>query len=1209
MKLFNKIAIAALGAAMAIGIGTGIANSSSHATKAAGESTTYTMTIDSSNSGNNDVHWTGSSTASLTYDSVTWSTSVVGTSSFTNSKTYAQVGSKNNPATKVELSTTAFAGKVIESVSFTGYCMSNDGPRLTVTAGSTKMIDSVALVKTTSTKHTSNCDPVTLGASDAVTFTVNSSAKAAICISAISVTYSEASSGEDDPTLDSVTITGDFTKKSYIAGEPLDFAGLSLVGNYSDGSDEILGTVTELRNAKYLEFLINDSEDAIATSGMTQVVIDYVMYEKDEVSAFGSEDAYTYTGFSILTVDSVEIVGDMTKKSYAVDEDWDFTGLSVQVNYTNSTNAVLGTVNDFIESEELEFDLDHACAENGVTSLTLSDIWFAYGNVDVYEVADFTITGITVSNQSYSGKVAEGQYYIKHVKNGTTYYLQSKGSSSSPVPVTTVSDATLFTFTLVANDTYTIKDGANYLYSTNANNGLRVGDTEDSWVITTGSCNTGAYDIKDTSYNRYLCLYNTQDFRTYTDAAATNRTENTDLEAPGRTLSSIVATGTPTKTTYEAGESFNPTGLTVTATYSDGGTEDVTLGVTWTPSPLTVGTTSVTGTYSTETVTINGITVNEPVVEDKYTLVTSTSELKAGDKIIIAASSANYALGAAASDTATNRAGKAITKNGEVLNSIGDATELSLIKVGSSWAFYDADKDGFLYAASSSANQLKTKSSIDDSSSWTIAINNGVTSVTANDSDVRGVMQYNPNGSNPIFSCYATATQSAICLYRYEGEVVAATSVVMSKATASVEEGKTTKLSASIEPANASDQTIVWSTSDNTVATVDGGVVTGVKAGTATITATLSGTSLSSTATVTVTEFVDTLTSISVGGDYKTEFNVNDTFEFGGTVTATYESGATKDVTDEAQFAGYDMSTGGSQTVTVSFGGKTTTYGITVKSGSTGGDTKTITITRASFETVKTTYAWYEWEQDGISGEAFIYNNNSYLQFNGGKDGRTIFNTDAIPGKITNIAMTASTTGTARSWALYVNSSAFAENSGTSAGTKVGSDQTVSFNGVSWDVTGNNSYFMLYLNEKSASNITEIVITYVESGSTQPTAASVAAEIRTMANGWNNNVSTASCNANYKAAKALVVALSEGELTIFQTSDDTDIQSARVTYLHWCAVNGDNSPYSGEAVTSNKLGEKVTSNSTSMAMLVVIFGMMSTLTAAGFVFYKKRKAN
>ncbi len=76
-----------------------------------------------------------------------------------------------------------------------------------------------------------------------------------------------------------------------------------------------------------------------------------------------------------------------------------------------------------------------------------------------------------------------------------------------------------------------------------------------------------------------------------------------------------------------------------------------------------------------------------------------------------------------------------------------------------------------------------------------------------------------------------------------------------------------------------------------------------------------------------------TLSSISVSG-YTTEFSVGDTFAFGGTVTGHYSDSSSANVTESATFSGYDMSTAGNQTVTVSYteGGvnRTTSYGITI---------------------------------------------------------------------------------------------------------------------------------------------------------------------------------------------------------------------------------------------------------------------------------------
>ena len=78
------------------------------------------------------------------------------------------------------------------------------------------------------------------------------------------------------------------------------------------------------------------------------------------------------------------------------------------------------------------------------------------------------------------------------------------------------------------------------------------------------------------------------------------------------------------------------------------------------------------------------------------------------------------------------------------------------------------------------------------------------------------------------------------------------------------------------------------------------------------------------------------LSSIALSGSYPTEFTEGMEFSHEGmTVTATYEDESTKDVTAAAQFSGYDMTTVGSQTITVNYTeGEVTasaTYSITVK--------------------------------------------------------------------------------------------------------------------------------------------------------------------------------------------------------------------------------------------------------------------------------------
>ena len=66
---------------------------------------------------------------------------------------------------------------------------------------------------------------------------------------------------------------------------------------------------------------------------------------------------------------------------------------------------------------------------------------------------------------------------------------------------------------------------------------------------------------------------------------------------------------------------------------------------------------------------------------------------------------------------------------------------------------------------------------------------------------------------------------------------IPATGVTLDKTALNLYEGDTAKLTAMVKPEDTTDKTIVWTSSDKTIATVKDGVVTAVKAGTATITA------------------------------------------------------------------------------------------------------------------------------------------------------------------------------------------------------------------------------------------------------------------------------------------------------------------------------------------------------------------------------------
>ena len=166
-------------------------------------------------------------------------------------------------------------------------------------------------------------------------------------------------------------------------------------------------------------------------------------------------------------------------------------------------------------------------------------------------------------------------------------------------------------------------------------------------------------------------------------------------------------------------------------------------------------------------VTINATVVEhvEPVTAD-YVLATS---ITSGKRYVIASGTEEGTVQVMGDQANNNRPAVAATITNGVLK-VSEEYEFVIETANagevSGYSIYDEDADGYLYAASSGSNYLRTEAELDENNNgiWAITFGEGgVASIVAQGSYTRNVMQY--NSTNSLFSCYGSASQKSVYLF------------------------------------------------------------------------------------------------------------------------------------------------------------------------------------------------------------------------------------------------------------------------------------------------------------------------------------------------------------------------------------------------------------------------------------------------------------
>ena len=154
-----------------------------------------------------------------------------------------------------------------------------------------------------------------------------------------------------------------------------------------------------------------------------------------------------------------------------------------------------------------------------------------------------------------------------------------------------------------------------------------------------------------------------------------------------------------------------------------------------------------------------------------YELVSGTSEkLNAGDEVIIVAAPSDFAISTAQNDNNRGQVDVTKDKNAGTITITNKDNNVQIFKLENgtktgSFAFktINGDNIGYIYAASSSNNHLRTEYPMTDNSSWNVTFDGNNANIVAQGTNSHNTLKY--NSSSKLFSCY-TGGQQNVQIYR-----------------------------------------------------------------------------------------------------------------------------------------------------------------------------------------------------------------------------------------------------------------------------------------------------------------------------------------------------------------------------------------------------------------------------------------------------------
>ena len=419
------------------------------------------------------------------------------------------------------------------------------------------------------------------------------------------------------PTL--VEVVAGPTKSEYFVGENFDPAGMQIQVTYNNGTKSDYSTY----DFSSLPGTVTIATVSTATAGTKTVRLTY------------KENGASVTATTRITVVAVkptkiEFTNTPTKKFYVGDESaaFDPTGLDAHVTYNN------GTTRDF---DAADLDIEYS----GFDTTKAGTVTMTGTYEGVSGRFDVTINAVELVSVAVKTMPNKTKYYVGDTFDQTGLTLTATYNNGKTETVATGITCTGFSSDAAGSKTITASYGGK---STTFNvdieavklvsiavktNPTKVsyyqGESLDSTGLTlTGTYNNGKTETIATGFTCSALDSSSAGTKTIT-VTYQGLTTTFNVTVVAVNLVSVAVKTMPNKVSYFTGESFDQTGLTLTATYNNGNTETITTGITCTGfSSATAGQKTITASYGGKSTTFT--------VEVKAIVPVSISVKKAPNK-------------------------------------------------------------------------------------------------------------------------------------------------------------------------------------------------------------------------------------------------------------------------------------------------------------------------------------------------------------------------------------------------------------------------------------------------------------------------------------------------------------------------------------------------------------------------------------------------